>query len=350
MKIFLKLFSCFSLIAFIVAFSFFSCTKNNVNDNVVGGRGGGDTDGGGNGGVVINNSDIQAIRDVQYGLNKDITGNNVPLVLDVYLYKKATANQKFPLVLFAHGGGFLSGDKSEAASLMLDFVKAGFVGISINYRLNTSVDPSTNVCLIDGKTTNISTYMAVQDIKAALRFMVANAEKYHVDVSKIFLSGNSAGAISVLNTQYATQEDFNSLLPDVMPILGGLNNADNDLTNTYTISGVAANSGCLLSTKYIKSANLIPTIFFHGDQDPVIPIDSGRTYSCINTQFVYGSRTLYKEVTDLGGTAVLHIDPAGGHLSYPEDFITGNEICFFKSVLDGTAQSGTYTGTDSSCK
>ena len=100
---------------------FISCKKSSVTD-------------GSNGGF---NSDGQVIKNVTYGSNKDLSGK-VNLALDIYIPQDATSAQKFPFILFLHGGGFIAGDKSSAVAVMEKFVKAGYVAAPIDYRLATS--------------------------------------------------------------------------------------------------------------------------------------------------------------------------------------------------------------------
>lgn len=320
-------------IVFLLAFSVFACTKTAT----ISGTGGGPT------------PQVTVIKDVQYGSNKDLMGNTEALKLDVYIPANASANQKFPLVFFVHGGGFVGGDKSSAATSMTTFAQSGFVGVSINYRLDESIDGASDPCSIDSNTEHESVYMAVQDAKAALRFLVANANKYNIDTSTIFLNGGSAGAVTVLHAYYLTQQDFNSTFPGGEAQLGGIDNADNSLTNTYTITGIAANSGCLPNPNYITSSNAVPTIFFAGGQDSVIPIDQGHAYYCTSTMYVYGSRTLYKRTQQLGVPTVLHVDPTGAHGPYSDDFLSQNEMCFFNSVMGKNVETGSYTALASSC-
>ena len=316
-----------------VGFIFFACTKNTSLRTV---------------GNPPPNATI--IKDVRYGSNKDMNGNTINLALDVYIPNGATTSQKFPFILFVHGGGFTAGDKSGAATAMQQFASEGYVAASIDYRLDSSVDAATDPCSIDTSITQKAVYMSVQDVRAAMRFMVANASKYNIDTSKIFLDGNSAGAISVLNSYYLTQNDFNKIIPGVEAELGGINNADNNLTNTFHIIGMAANSGCLPNPEYITSSNAVPTILFHGGEDSVIPVQQGHAYYCSSTMYVYGSKILYARLLQLGEAAVIHIDPTGGHGPYTQDFLTNNEICFFKSVLSKKTESGSYSGQQSSCK
>ena len=165
--------------------------------------------------------------------------------------------------------------------------------------------------------------------------MVANANKYNIDTSKIFLNGNSAGAITILNACFLTQNDFNEFIPGVETELGGIDNAGNDLTNTFKIIGMAANSGCLPGIQYIKSSSVIPIIFFHGGKDSVVPVIHGQANYCPGAMYVFGSIAMYNRLLELGASSVIHIDPEGGHGPYTENFLTNNEICFFNSVVLG---------------
>jgi acetyl esterase/lipase len=82
---------------------------------------------------------------------------------------------KMPTIIHLHGGGFKQGAAEEKTALL--FAKAGFVGISINYRLSgEAIFPA-----------------AVHDCKTAVRWARANAKKYGIDPDRIGAFGGSAG-------------------------------------------------------------------------------------------------------------------------------------------------------------
>lgn len=84
----------------------------------------------------------------------------------------------FPVVLNIHGGGFKFGDRSMvSAALGQALLDAGYAIASVDYRLS-------------GEATFPS---AVQDVKAAVRFLRANAAAYKLDPDKIGAFGFSAG-------------------------------------------------------------------------------------------------------------------------------------------------------------
>jgi acetyl esterase/lipase len=96
--------------------------------------------------------------------------------LDIYLPEKS--NQKTPVIISIHGGSFMFGDKKDGQiTPMLEGVKKGYEVVGVNYRLSDESKFPTQI----------------NDIKAAFRWVKANANKYNFDVTKIILWGVSAG-------------------------------------------------------------------------------------------------------------------------------------------------------------
>jgi acetyl esterase/lipase len=94
--------------------------------------------------------------------------------LDIYL---PAGNGPVPVVVVIHGGGFMVGDKANPA-LGDELLNAGYAVASVNYRLAAE-----------------ATYPAqIQDVKAAVRFLRANAAKYNLDPQRFAAFGQSAGA------------------------------------------------------------------------------------------------------------------------------------------------------------
>jgi acetyl esterase/lipase len=96
--------------------------------------------------------------------------------LDMYL--PATGNGPFPVIVSIHGGAFKGGDKGDGqVNAMLEGLKRGYAVVSINYRLSgEAIFPAQ-----------------IQDVKAAIRFVWANAAQYKLNPDKIATWGGSAG-------------------------------------------------------------------------------------------------------------------------------------------------------------
>ncbi len=100
-------------------------------------------------------------------------------LLDIYL--PANAKGKLPLVIFVHGGGWLSNDKYSdmgyMKSTIVEIVNSGFALASIDYRFSTeAVFPAQ-----------------IQDCNRAASFLYDNADKYGLDKNRFALIGFSAG-------------------------------------------------------------------------------------------------------------------------------------------------------------
>lgn len=84
----------------------------------------------------------------------------------------------FPVVVFYHGGGWLIGDKNHVQTQSVyRLLYAGYAVCCANYRLSDEAKfPEP-----------------LYDCKAVIRFLRANAERFHLDVERIGVCGNSAG-------------------------------------------------------------------------------------------------------------------------------------------------------------
>ena len=98
------------------------------------------------------------------------------LKLDLYRQKDTPAKPQ-PAVIFIHGGGWYKGDPSSYTPMAQQLATAGFVTANIEYRLA-------------GEATFPA---AIQDCKAAVRWLRANAARYHLDPARIGAVGGSAG-------------------------------------------------------------------------------------------------------------------------------------------------------------
>ncbi len=109
--------------------------------------------------------------------------------MDIYIPE---GTGPFPVVVLIHGGAFMMGDKSGEASNAAALVANGIAAVSINYRLSGEAKFPAQI----------------EDCKAALRFLRANAAKYNLNPDKIGSWGASAGGnlSSLLGTSSGVAE------------------------------------------------------------------------------------------------------------------------------------------------
>ncbi|KAF7364316.1 Alpha/beta-hydrolase [Mycena sanguinolenta] len=117
------------------------------------------------------------------------------LFLNVWRPEGTSAGDKLPILIYIHGGGYFAGSGSEwnGTSLVQRSVATGkpIIFVTFNYRLgalgflgSAQVPPN-------------SLNIGLQDQRAALKFIQDNAESFGGDGSRIIISGESAGAVSV---------------------------------------------------------------------------------------------------------------------------------------------------------
>lgn len=110
-----------------------------------------------------------------YDLHTDVVyGTDARHLLDLLIPRNAPA--ALPLVVWVHGGGWQSGSKANRAQAER-LACRGYAVASINYRLSsTAIFPAQ-----------------IHDVKAAIRFLRANAAAYHLDPARFAAMGSSAG-------------------------------------------------------------------------------------------------------------------------------------------------------------
>lgn len=201
-----------------------------------------------------------------------LTASNWDAKLDLYL--PVNRKEQNPTLMWIHGGGWTRSSKEQEMLYILPYLELGWTVVNVEYRLaSVSLAPA-----------------AVEDCHCALRWIVANAEKYKIDVNKIVVSGISAGghlalATGVLPTsanldrQCLGSENLkvaaiiNWFGPsDVLDLIEGKNAFD------QAISWFGSQPNRNEIAKQVSPINYIrqgipPTITIHGDKDDVIPYD-----------------------------------------------------------------------------
>lgn len=97
--------------------------------------------------------------------------------LQLNLARPKNAAGRRPAVLCIHGGGFRAGSREGNNGLCLKLAQRGFVAATASYRLAPKYQFPA----------------AVHDVKAAVRWLRANADKYQIDPQRIGVTGDSAG-------------------------------------------------------------------------------------------------------------------------------------------------------------
>lgn len=292
--------------------------------------------------------DFNVTKNIVYGTATNFNGSIDTLKIDIYnpACDDILGVSKKPLLVWIHGGAFLSGNKNDPSIINLceEFAKRGYITASISYRLGFVADKNAWNCnypnyacifAADEAEWQRAYYRAMQDAKGAIRFLVNRHNQYRIDLDNIFVGGESAGGFIALATAlldtlpekpavtYAIEDaplpSANSLTCEYnvgktfngttvpRPSLGSINGSIEPTTIPYSIKGVANLFGAMnADILKLHRANVPkPVIYsFHQPCDLIVPIDSGKIlgglswcfangYSCYtvsNTPTVYGSQ------------------------------------------------------------
>ena len=256
--------------------------------------------------IVKAQTQAQALRDIEYA-----RVGNKSLKLDLYLPE---GQGPFPLIIWVHGGGWTSGDKSlSAESPQFRQTTRGYAVASINYRLSQEAKFPAQI----------------EDCKAAVRWLRAHATQYNLDPSRIAAWGSSAGGhlAALMGTSAGVSDlegdegnlDYPSRVQAVVDWFGpidllkmsgdSLSFPCNLIDHNSVFSPESLLIGCAIQTCPDKTERANPLNYVSAD-DPAFLIMHG-TDDCLvgPTQ----SQRLYNALTAAGIEAGLKFIEGAGH-------------------------------------
>jgi acetyl esterase/lipase len=215
----------------------------------------------------------RASRDVEYARVGD-----TPLLLDLYVPPDVPSP---PLVVWVHGGAWRSGSKKDVP--LLPLIERGYAVASVDYRLSP-----------------VAPYPAqVYDLKAAIRYLRATADKTGIHLARIAIAGGSAGGhlAALVGVTNGSKEhegevgEHRGTSSDVQAIIVfyGASNLTTILAQS-TPHGLNVRRPALeqlfggkpeekqelarlASPVYFVDPRDPPLLLYHGDQDPQMPIN-----------------------------------------------------------------------------
>src|SRR5207244_11706124 len=110
-------------------------------------------------------------KDVEFG-----RGGDTALQLDMARPEKA--DKRLPCIVVIHGGGWRGGNFKVHVPDIFDFANHGYVSATVQYRLVPAAQWPAQI----------------EDVKCAVRYLRANADKYGIDRDRFGAIGFSAGA------------------------------------------------------------------------------------------------------------------------------------------------------------
>jgi acetyl esterase/lipase len=214
-------------------------------------------------------------------------GGETELKLDI---ARPEGDGPFPAIVFIHGGGWYQGNRQGYQAQIREAAGRGYVAATISYRL-MKFDESKKET-----TTATDPFPAqIHDAKAAVRWLRANAGKYHVDPKRIGVTGASAGGHLSLLVGLTDQKDGlegegghpeqSSRVQAVVNVFG-----PTDMKKCYETSSVAWIFRLFMGgtpeeagPTYEKASPVTyvskddpPVLTLHGDKDALVPVEQAK--------------------------------------------------------------------------
>lgn len=236
------------------------------------------------------------------------------LQMDVYTPKKMKKNDSIPVMLWMHGGGFVSGNRNYPSEVKLAELSAenGYLGVSISYRLTRKGQAAGFGCDAPKAEKLMTFKYAAIDFMDAAKFIYDNKVLLGADPTKIIAGGSSAGAEGMLNAVYMREYFID------------------DLKNYEHVkfAGVFSLAGAMVNADYVTKANAVPSVFFHGTADQLVPFASAPHHKCKPERKGYllldGSAVIVDKLVELEMPYYFHKVIGGKHelSSIPFDQLT----------------------------
>lgn len=188
----------------------------------------------------------------------------------------ANRNEATRLVVVVHGGGWVTGDKTELSWMLTGLKQRGFAVADINYRLTLNTSDNYK--------------MQLDDIDSAVQYTLRKANDYSFNGQKLYIVGHSAGAH--LSLCYAYTRNANGKVKAVGSLAGPTNLFSMAYYNAviydpilkpflgmslYPITAASEQRYKNCSPIFQATTSSSPSIFFYGELDPVVNPDQSTT-------------------------------------------------------------------------
>lgn len=222
------------------------------------------------------------------------------LNIDVYTPFNDLENNR-AVLLYVHGGGFSGGlrDGETIKEFCKRIAGYGYVAVSMSYRLTRKGEPTGFGCDCPADDKLKTFQSVVEDIQDATYYLVENRQRFGLNPYRIILAGSSAGAEAALMAAYTPPNCF-------------------DLEEgPVSYAGVISMAGAIPYPDRIYEDSAIPSMYFHGTCDNLVPYATAPHHYCQPTQpgyiLLHGPYTLAQKLEELKVPYWLHTTCGGKH-------------------------------------
>ncbi|MBJ60085.1 MAG: hypothetical protein CMP64_05855 [Flavobacteriales bacterium] len=255
------------------------------------------------------------------------------LDMDIYQPANDTVTSR-PLLIFAHGGTYVAGNKNNPTMVRLceAFAKRGYVTASIQYRLTSPL----NLILPNAYDIFSQTVLnSVSDMKAAVRFFrkdfFENGNSYGINPNQIFVGGNSAGAVTAAHLSVIDENQVPNEFQSYFDLAGGIEGNSGNYGYSSEVSGAVLLAGAINSLDFID-ADDTPIVSLHAIDDNTIFYNCENAIGNSSLPILCGAGEIHNKLDDVGIINDLYTFQSGGH-SAPMSNIDDVAIPFISDFL-----------------
>jgi len=311
---------------------------------------------------AFEDSEVYFEKNIEFG-NADnpfkLFDKNDKLLLDVAFPSANDTRSLRPVLVWIHGGAFLplsdlvpgslppqSVDNPENHQMVMTMATRGYVVVSMDYRVVPFFD-------IKELNTIRPPVVALEDARAAVRFVRKMASEWRIDTSRIAVGGDSAGAITAMaygftkhfSDGHSGNAGYSSSINSVLAVSGSMV----DLAFCKSVGGAPDYEpvNCMFNGTAVPDGDLtddisagdIPAVMLHGTVDNIVP------YA--------GALKAYARAQEVGVNLELFTIPGANHVPYNDvfnnvpDTITGGTEPYFLKWL--TQLSGSLNLAEAEC-
>jgi len=267
-------------------------------------------------------NDVSITADISYGSAYDWKDTIQTLLLDIYEPSGDTVSNR-PVIIFAHGGTFITGNRKSADIVKFCnlFAQRGYVCVSIEYRLGVNAFNPKGLPY----EFSYAAMRAIHDGRAAVRFFrkdISENNTYRIDESKIFFGGISSGAITALQLAICDNDSELSQISDIdTSLVGGVEGKSGNPGYSWKVRGVINLSGALIdNNSWLNNNSDINICSVHGTNDQTVPYKSDYFYyfgkELVKLQ---GSFIVDSIAKELGMNSELLSFNGAGHIPFSTD-------------------------------
>ena len=273
----------------------------------------------------IQRSTLTLLDNIVYSHAKQSDGSILDLKLSILLHygnqemrlasgmTTDAPSEPLPAIIWVPGGAWRGADKNQSIAEMQFLAERGFALVSMYYRSSAQAHYPAQLI----------------DVKAAVRFLRAHAEQYHIDPNRIGMIGRSAGgylaSMVAMNNDLGESDEWSDYSSDIQACCDLFGPVDLSQLLQKTTAEVnsghsrwssikKSHEGALLGGSeetlpkrayeaspihYINRA-MCPIAIFHGDQDPIVPLKISEDFYDAIVSAGMESQAEFYEVTGAG--------------------------------------------------